>query len=47
VRPGWPLGGESGVALGLAVIMILLIGVMGAGLLTFVWSDLETVVEVN
>jgi hypothetical protein len=47
VRPGRPLGGESGVALGLAVIMILLIGVMGAGLLTFVWSDLETVVEVN
>ncbi len=47
MRPGRPLGGESGVALGLAVIMILLIGVMGAGLLTFVWSDLETVVEVN
>ena len=34
-------------ALGLAIIMILLLGVMGAGLLTFVRSDLESVVEVN
>jgi hypothetical protein len=39
--------GESGVALALAVIMVVLIGVMGAGLLTFVRSDLEAVVEVN
>ncbi len=38
---------ESGVALGLAVIMIVLIGVMGAGLLTFVMTDLNAVVEVN
>lgn len=38
---------ESGMALGLVVIMILLIGVMGAGLLTFVQSDLSTVVKVN
>ena len=38
---------ESGVALGLAVIMIVLIGVMGAGLLTFVSNDLNAVVEVN
>jgi hypothetical protein len=38
---------ESGVVLPLAVIMIVLIGVMGAGLLTFVRSDLEAVVEVN
>ncbi len=38
---------ESGVALGLAVIMIALIGVMGAGLLVFVQRDLETIVEVN
>ncbi len=38
---------ESGVALGLAVIMVVLIGVMGAGLLTLVQSDLEAVVEVN
>jgi hypothetical protein len=41
------LNDESGVALGLAVVMIVLIGVMGAGLLTFVQRDLETVVEVN
>ncbi len=38
---------ESGAALGLAVIMIVLIGVMGAGLLTFVMTDLNAVVEVN
>jgi hypothetical protein len=38
---------ESGVVMGLAVIMIVLIGVMGAGLLTFVATDLNTVVEVN
>lgn len=38
---------ESGVAMGLAVIMITLIGVMGAGLLVFVRNDLEAVVEVN
>jgi hypothetical protein len=40
-------GDESGVALALAVVMILLLGVMAAGLLTFVRSDLEAVVEVN
>lgn len=38
---------ESGIAMGLAVIMIVLIGVMGAGLLVFVRNDLEAVVEVN
>jgi hypothetical protein len=38
---------ETGVAMGLTVIMIVLIGVMGAGLLTFVRNDLETVVGVN
>lgn len=38
---------ESGMAMGLVVIMIVLIGVMGAGLLTFVQRDLENVVEVN
>lgn len=38
---------ESGVAMGLAVILIVLIGVMGAGLLVFVNNDLEAVVEVN
>src|SRR5215218_8252495 len=31
----------------LAVIMIVLIGVMGAGLLTFVMKDLNTVAESN
>jgi hypothetical protein len=39
--------GESGMAMGLAVIMIVLIGVMGAGLLVFVRNDLEAVVEAN
>lgn len=38
---------ESGVALGIAVILIVIIGVMGAGLLVFVRNDLEAVVEVN
>lgn len=38
---------ESGMALGLAVVMIVLIGVMGAGLLVFVRNDLEAVIEVN
>lgn len=38
---------ESGVALALAVIMIVLISVMGAGLLVFVRNDLEAVIEVN
>lgn len=38
---------ESGIVLGLAVIMVVLIGVMGAGLLVFVRNDLEAVVEVN
>jgi hypothetical protein len=33
--------------MGLAMMMILLIGVMGAGLLTFVSKDLNTVLEVN
>src|SRR5438270_4277273 len=38
---------ESGMTMGLAVIMIALIGAMGAGLLVFVRNDLETVVQVN
>jgi hypothetical protein len=38
---------ESGMTMGLALVMILLIGVMGAGLLTFVSRDLESVLEVN
>ena len=38
---------ESGMTMALAVIMIVLIGVMGAGLLTFVMRDLNTVIEQN
>lgn len=38
---------ESGMTMGLAVIMVVLIGVMGAGLLTFVQRDLNAVVEEN
>ncbi len=38
---------ESGAALGMAIMVMVLVGVMGAGLLTFVQRDLETVVEVN
>jgi hypothetical protein len=38
---------ESGVALGLAVIMVVLVGVMGAGLLTLVAANLQTVVAIN
>lgn len=38
---------ERGVALGLAVILVALVGVMAAGLLTFVAADLNALVEVN
>lgn len=38
---------EAGMTMGLVVITIVLIGVMGAGLLTFVSRDLESVVESN
>ncbi len=38
---------ESGVALGVAVILVALIGVMGAGLLAAVSSDLEAAVKAN
>lgn len=38
---------ERGMALGLAVIMVALIGVMAAGLLTVVAADLEALVEAN
>jgi type II secretory pathway component PulK len=38
---------ERGMALGLAIIVVVVIGVMGAGLLTFVATDLEAVVAVN
>jgi len=38
---------ESGVTLVLSIIMIVLIGVMGAGLLTFVNTNMNTVIEEN
>ena len=38
---------ERGMALGLAIIVVVIVGVMGAGLLTFVATDLKAVVEVN
>ncbi len=38
---------ESGVAMGLAVVMVALIGVMGAGLLTAVATDLHATIEAN
>src|SRR5215210_8886780 len=39
--------GESGVVMVLVVMLVVLIGVMGAGLLVLVRSDLEAVVKVN
>jgi Tfp pilus assembly protein PilX len=41
------LSEERGIALGLAIIVVVIIGVMAAGLLTFVATDLQAVVEVN
>ncbi len=38
---------ERGMALGIAVIMVALVGVMAAGLLTFVAADLDALMEVN
>ena len=38
---------ESGMTLAMAMIMVVLIGAMGAGLLTFVMTDLNTVSEQN
>lgn len=38
---------EAGMTMGIVIIMIVLIGVMGAGLLTFVSTDLNAVVEAN
>ena len=34
-------------ALGFAIIVVVIVGVMGAGLLTFVATDLEAVAEIN
>lgn len=38
---------ERGMVLGLAIIIVLVVGVMGAGLLTFVSADLQSIVAVN
>jgi Tfp pilus assembly protein PilX len=38
---------DRGMALGLAIIVVVIVGVMGAGLLTFVATDLQAVMEVN
>lgn len=38
---------ERGMALGIAVVMVVLVGVMAAGLLTFVAADLDALMEVN
>lgn len=38
---------ESGITMAVTVFMVLLIGVMGAGLLTFTMSDLKSEIEVN
>jgi type II secretory pathway component PulK len=38
---------ERGMALGFAIIVVVIVGVMGAGLLTFVSTDLEAVAEIN
>ena len=38
---------EGGMALGLAIIVVVIVGVMGAGLLTFVATDLQAVMAVN
>jgi hypothetical protein len=42
-----PWRDESGVALGLAVIVVVLIGVLAAGLLALLRSDLEATVQAN
>jgi len=44
---GRPLREESGVALGLAVIVVLLLGMLAAGLLAVVRADLEGAVQAN
>ncbi|HEX5850355.1 MAG TPA: hypothetical protein VFY59_14255 [Rubrobacter sp.] len=38
---------ERGMVLGLTIIIVLVVGVMGAGLLTFVSADLQSIVAVN
>ncbi|MGH3087324.1 MAG: hypothetical protein ACRDSJ_08405 [Rubrobacteraceae bacterium] len=38
---------ETGVALGLAIMVVVVVGVMGAGLLVFARNDLESVIRAN
>lgn len=38
---------ERGMALGLAIIVVVIVGVMGAGLLTLVATDLQAVMQFN
>jgi type II secretory pathway component PulK len=38
---------QRGMTLGLAIIVVVIVGVMGAGLMTIVATDLEAVVAVN
>ena len=40
-------GEESGIALPLAIMVMVLVGVMGAGMLTFVMTDLNSAVATN
>jgi type II secretory pathway component PulK len=44
---GGLLRDERGMALGFAIIVVVIVGVMGAGLLTFGATDLEAVAEAN
>ena len=44
---GGLLRAERGMALGFAIIVVVIVGVMGAGLLTFVATDLEAIAEIN
>jgi Tfp pilus assembly protein PilX len=41
------LSEQRGMVLGLAIIVVVVVGVMGAGLLTFVSADLQAVAAVN
>jgi len=47
VKAGKLARDEAGVAMGLAVVLIVIVGVMGAGLLVFVRNDLQAVVQTN
>ena len=45
--PGRLWRDESGVALGLAAVVVVLVGIMGAGLLAVVAADLQGMAEIN